>query len=203
MSVDVVVCGKNGEVSPLLREQAVEKVQRVEKYAGDIRRVEIDFSETRNRRVRAPQTCEILVHLKGHLVKGQASAPDQHAALDLALDKVEQQLRRLHERRTRKKNSRRAKERGAAAGEEGEPGETAGEPIVADLTASSDGSDRGVPVIVKTKQFWVKPMDPEEAALQMELLGHDFFLFTSSENGRAAVIYRRRDGHLGLIEATG
>ena len=56
---------------------------------------------------------------------------------------------------------------------------------------------------MKTKQFEVKPMDVEEAALQMELLGHDFFLFTQRRERRAAVIYRRRDGHLGLIEATG
>ena len=56
---------------------------------------------------------------------------------------------------------------------------------------------------MKTKQFSVKPMDVEEAALQMELLGHDFFLFTNAETGGASVIYRRRDGRLGLIEATG
>ena len=56
---------------------------------------------------------------------------------------------------------------------------------------------------MKTKAFEVKPMSPEEAALQMELLGHDFFVFRSTENDRAAVLYRRRDGALGLIEVTG
>ena len=59
------------------------------------------------------------------------------------------------------------------------------------------------PAIVKTKQFAVKPMPPEEAALQMELLGHDFFLFRNTESDNAAVLYRRRDGALGLIEVTG
>ena len=63
----------------------------------------------------------------------------------------------------------------------------------------ADGGAR----IVKTKQFAAKPMDPEEAALQMELLGHDFFLFTNTETGHAAVLYRRHDGHLGLIETSG
>ena len=63
-------------------------------------------------------------------------------------------------------------------------------------TATSRSSSR-------SKQFAVKPMDVEEAALQMELLGHDFFLFTSTETGRAAVLYRRRDGTLGMIEAAG
>ena len=56
---------------------------------------------------------------------------------------------------------------------------------------------------MKTKQFTIKPMAPEEAALQMELLGHDFYFFTNSESGRAAVVYRRHDGDLGLIESTG
>jgi putative sigma-54 modulation protein len=57
--------------------------------------------------------------------------------------------------------------------------------------------------IVKTKEFTIKPMSAEEALLQMDLLGHDFFLFTSSESGRAAVIYRRNDGNFGLIETAG
>ncbi len=56
---------------------------------------------------------------------------------------------------------------------------------------------------MKTKRFTAKPMDPEEAALQMDLLGHDFFLFTNTETGHAAVLYRRHDGHFGLIETSG
>jgi putative sigma-54 modulation protein len=57
--------------------------------------------------------------------------------------------------------------------------------------------------IVKTKRFSAKPMDPEEAVLQMDLLGHDFFLFTNTETGHAALLYRRHDGHFGLIETSG
>ena len=76
----------------------------------------------------------------------------------------------------------------------------------ADGIAEVDGleeTDGFGPAIVKTKQFAVKPMNPEEAALQMELLGHDFFLFRNTESENAAVLYRRRDGALGLIEVTG
>ena len=76
------------------------------------------------------------------------------------------------------------------------------EPDAFDDVAEPDGDD-GPRVVVKTKQFNVKPMDVEEAALQMDLLGHDFFLFTNADSGRASVLYRRRDGQLGLIEATG
>ena len=69
--------------------------------------------------------------------------------------------------------------------------------MVMSTTTSGDG-----PRIAKRKRFATKPMDPEEAALQMELLGHAFFLFTNTENGRAALLYRRNDGDLGLIETT-
>ena len=66
-----------------------------------------------------------------------------------------------------------------------------------------DADEEHEPLVVKTKQFEVKPMATEEAALQMQLLGHDFFVFRSTANGRAAVLYKRRDGALGLIEVSG
>ncbi len=198
--MEVVVFGKHVEVSARLREFTEEKVERISKFARDVRRVEVDYSEIRNPRVAENQTCEILVHLTGHLVKGTASASDPHAALDLALDKVERQLRKLHTRRTRKRSSRRDGGRGRAAmGSNGEGLEGVLDPIES-VTATSVAEATSEPTIVKTKQFIVKPMSPEEAALQMDMLGHDFFLFNSSETGRAAVIYRRRDGDLGLIE---
>jgi putative sigma-54 modulation protein len=187
---DVVVFGKHVEVTAPLRDLTLEKLARLDRFATDVRRIEVEFSEIRNRRAAAPQTCEILVHLTGHLVKAHAAAADHASALDLALEKVAHQLRRLHERRT----SRRASRRDGGPGRAASNGAAAGEPA-----PEHDGEAE----IVKTKQFAVKPMAPEEAALQMELLGHDFFLFTSAENGRAAVIYRRRDGHLGLIESAG
>jgi putative sigma-54 modulation protein len=194
MTVDVVAFGKHVEVPPELRDHAVAKLQRVEKFAADVRRVDVDFSVPPNRRSAASR-CEILVHLKKHLVKGCANAGDQRTALDLAYERVEHQLRRLHERRTSRRPSRRNGARPAAASN----GVGTGEHLLDETVADTDATAR----IVKTKQFEVKPMQTEEAALQMELLGHDFFLFTSTDSGRAAVIYRRRDGSLGMIEATG
>jgi ribosomal subunit interface protein len=194
---DVVVFGKQLDVSPELRAHAEEKVRRVERFASDVRRVEVDFSEAHNPRVAQRSTCEILVHVTGHLVKSHGSAADAHTALDAALDKVERQLRRLHERRTARRGARRDGGPGRARvnGATGpEPGGGVPEP---------EGEAESGPLIVKAKQFAVKPMAPGEAALQMELLGHDFFLFTNAETSRAAVVYRRRDGNLGLIEAAG
>lgn len=199
--MEVVVVGKRIEVPPALRATAIEKAERLGRFADDIRRIEVDFSQTRNRRVGDTECCEILVHLKGHLAKGHASSGDPKAALDVAIEKVEHQLRRLHERRVTRRGSRRDGGPGHAArdGNGGPAGAVEGDGLGEHEPADSDDDA----LIVKTKQFAVKPMDPEEAALQMGLLGHDFFLFTSSETGRAAVVYRRRDGHFGLIEALG
>jgi putative sigma-54 modulation protein len=113
-------------------------------------------------------------------------------ALDLALEKVEHQMRRLHERRVRRGNRARGRDARSDASTNG----------LGEVDDVEDDDDTG-PAIVKTKQFAVKPMPPEEAALQMELLGHDFFLFRNTESDNAAVLYRRRDGALGLIEVTG
>ncbi len=184
-SMDVVVFGKHVEIDAELRALTEEKLERISKYARDVRRIDVDFGEHKTRRAEDSHTCEILVHVNHHLVKGTAAASEHAVALDLALDKVEHQMRRLHERRVDRRNG--SRDRSERAGAE----------------APATEADESEPRIVKTKEFAVKPMDPEEAALQMELLGHDFFLFRKSRSDRASVLYRRRDGALGLIEVTG
>jgi putative sigma-54 modulation protein len=191
VTVDIVVVGKHSEVDTNLRALTTEKVDRVHKFANDVRRIEVDYDHHPTRRAEDSHTCEILVHVNHHLVKGTAAATEYAIALDRTLDKVEQQMRRLHERRVGRRNGARSRGTRAAVGAVGDAG-----------TMDADGDDEPG-LVVKTKQFAVKPMDVEEAALQMELLGHDFFLFSNAGSGRAAVIYRRRDGQLGLIEATG
>jgi putative sigma-54 modulation protein len=192
--MDIEVRGKNRPVSSRLDAAAREKVSRIAKFTHDAGRVEVDFAEQQHRRVAESQLCEITVHLKKHFVKAHACASEPEAALDLAVDKIGHQVARIKEKRVTRSHAGR-RNRGA-------PDVDAG--VAAD--AASDGDDeeeRLADRIVKTKRFTMKPMGPEEAALQMELLGHDFFLFTNSENGHAAVIYRRRDGYLGLIETLG
>jgi putative sigma-54 modulation protein len=192
--MDIVVVGKHGGVDARLRALTAEKVERVNKFASDVRRIEVDYAHHPTRRAEDSHTCEILVHVRQHLVKGSAPATEYVIALDRAIDKVEQQMRRLHERRVDRRNGTRARDGARAAANGVGPDDT-----------GDDGDDTGddARVLVKTKQFSVKPMDVEEATLQMELLGHDFFLFTNAASGVASVIYRRRDGRLGLIEATG
>jgi putative sigma-54 modulation protein len=176
--MDIVVRGKNRTVPDRLRSITHEKVSKIARFTHDAGHVEVDFSDVNTARIGERQLCEITVHLKRRFLKAHAAAVEPDAALDLAIAKVEHQVARLKDKRVSRAHPR----RGAGA-------------------PSDDDLDDDVgPRIVKTKRFAAKPMDPEEAALQMELLGHAFFLFTNTETGHAALLYRRKDGNLGLIE---
>ena len=194
--MDIVVRGKNRPVSSRLDAVAREKVSRIAKFTHDAGRVEVDFAEQQHRRVTEAQLCEITVHLKKHFVKAHACAPEPEAALDLAVDKIGHQVARIKDKRVSRSHPRRRN--GAVTN--GEVLVDTGDGLSDAAEEDDDASDAR---IVKTKRFTAKPMDPGEAALQLQLLGHDFYLFTNSETGRAAVLYRRHDGDLGLIETTG
>ena len=111
--MDIVVVGKHGDVDAALRALTIEKVERVDKFASDVRRIEVDYEHHPTRQAEDSHTCEILVHVRQHLVKGTAAATEYAIALDRALDKVEQQMRRLHERRVGRRNGTRAEARRA------------------------------------------------------------------------------------------
>jgi putative sigma-54 modulation protein len=192
--MDIVVRGKNVDVSPRLRKLAREKLNKISRFTHDATRVEVDFSELRNRRVADNHVCDVIVHLKRNFVKAHAAASDPGVALDLVMDKVEHQVSRIKEKRVARSHAGR-RHRG--------PPNADAEPLADTEPDGEDDENRLADRIVREKRFTMKPMAPEEAALQMEVLGRDFFLFTNSENGHAAVIYRRRDGNLGLIETIG
>ena len=194
--MDIVVRGKNVDVSPRLRKLAREKIRKIARFTHDAGRVEVDFSELRNRRVADNQVCDVIVHLKRNFVKAHAAASEPAAALDLVVDKVEHQVARIKEKRIARTHAGR---RSRAAPNGGDAVSVSEVDVETDDDDGLGAADR----IVERKRLAMKPMRPEEAALQMELLGHDFFLFTNAENGHAAVLYRRRDGNLGVIETTG
>jgi putative sigma-54 modulation protein len=190
--MEIVVRAKNTKVDPRVQQIAREKVEKLARFGIQVTRVEVDFSEIRNPRVHDCELCELTVHLKRHFVKAHASSTDQLAALDLVIDKADHQVARLKERKVdRTHKPRRRKLTPLPQLEEWE------EPVPE--TSNGDGHAE----IIKTKQFTAKPMTVEEAAMQMDLLGHAFYLFLDVGSGNASVLYRRRDGHLGLIEAVG
>ncbi len=199
--MDIEVRGKNRPVSSRLDAAAREKVSRIAKFTHDAGRVEVDFAEQQHRRVAESQLCEITVHLKKHFVKAHACASEPEAALDLAVDKIGHQVARIKEKRVSRSHPR--KRNGAIGNGSATNGAFSDGDGEGDADGELEDDDDSDARIVRTKQFTAKPMDPGEAALQLQLLGHDFYLFTNSETGRAAVLYRRHDGDLGLIETTG
>ena len=182
--MDIAIRHRNVEVSPALRQAVEEKVARLNRFLEGMDRAEVRFSEERNPRIADKEVCEVTMHGHGHIVRARASATDSFAAVDRVVDKLEHRMEKLKGKLLGRSHPRR------------HPSVDS----VPEISADADGNV-SEPQIVKTKKFEMKPMTPEEAALQMDLVGHEFYLFTSSETGRAAVVYRRHDGHIGLIDA--
>jgi putative sigma-54 modulation protein len=176
--VRLQVKGRNIEVSDSIRSYAQEKLGKLERQLRDPTRVELELTVERNPSIAENQIAEATIWTKGPILRARESSHDMKASIDQLVDKLERQVTRYKEKRQRKSSRR-----------DGIPAEEApGVPV------ESEG------MIVKTKQFAVKPMTAEEAVLQLELVGHDFFVFRSADSGDVNVVYRRRDGAYGLIE---
>jgi len=178
--VTVRVHGRNMQVPDDIKSLAEDRVRHAGRIFDDGGAVDVEFSEMNNPRIDGRYTVEITTHVAGHIVRIEADAIDERSALDTATDRYERQLRRLKERLIQRNRSAN-KDLNHADG------------------WSDVSSDRGVG-IVRTKRFAMKPMTSEEAVLQMEMLGHDFFFFLDAESDKHCVVYHRRDGDVGLIE---
>jgi putative sigma-54 modulation protein len=177
--VRLQVKGKNVEVTDSLKDYALQKLGKLEKHLNDAARLELELQVEKNPSISQNQVAEATVWTKGPVLRARESSTDMKASIDQLVEKLERQARRYRDKR------RRGHGRGNHdQGVEGIP--------VVPLEEN--------PVIVKTKQFAVKPMTPEEAVLQLELIGHDFFVFQNADANDVNVVYRRRDGNYGLIE---
>lgn len=171
------VKGKNVEVSDALRGYAQEKLGKLERHLHDATRLEVELAVERNPSIAENQVAEATVWTKGPILRASERSTDMRASIDLLAVKLERQVHRYRDKRRR----------GPARHQEH---------VVEGRQAAAEEE----PFIVKTKQFPVKPMTPEEAVLQLELIGHDFFVFRNVESEDVSVLYRRRDGNYGLIE---
>jgi putative sigma-54 modulation protein len=181
--VDVRVHGRNVRVEDKVASLATEKIGHAGRIFDDGAVADVELSELRNPRSAGERfKVEVTTHTAGNTVRVVSMAPDALAAVDVAAAKLERQLRRLKERliqRSRKRDNK----------------------LLNGVLPPSDedGSD-GPLTIVRKKRFAMRPMTAEEAGLQMEMLGHDFFFFLDAESGKYCVLYHREDGDLGLIE---
>ncbi|TML92128.1 MAG: ribosome-associated translation inhibitor RaiA [Actinobacteria bacterium] len=193
--MDVTVRGRNIEVSEQLRAAAAEKVARLGRLLQGMDQAEVHFMEEKNPRISEKEVCELVLAGHGHIVRAKAASSDAFTALDQAVAKLEHQLAKLKGKLLGRSHPRRHESVNSVKADEDD---------TRDREATDDANDpgAGLPTIVKTKHFAIKPMTPEEAALQMDLLGHDFYFFTNADTERAAVVYRRNDGDVGLIDGT-
>ena len=182
------VKGKNLEMSDTIRSYAEEKFRKLERHLADPTKVELELSLEKNPSIADNHVAEATIWTKGPTLRACESSSDWRASIDELVGKLERQAKRYREKRRNHHvhtNSAPLLAQGAATEY------SRGAPVV---------PGEPEPMIVKTKQFPVKPMTPEEAVLQLELIGHDFFVFRNSEVGEVGVVYRRRDGNYGLIE---
>jgi putative sigma-54 modulation protein len=176
------VKGKNVEVSDSIRRYAEEKLQKLERQLHALTQVELELRVERNPSISANQIAEATVFTKGPTLRAREASTDMKASIDQLTEKLLRQVEHYRAKRSRKQ----------IRGNGMPPG-----------GSMSNPDEETGPQIVKSKQFSVKPMSAEEAALQLELVGHDFFVFRSDESGDVNVIYRRKDGGYGLIEPSG
>jgi ribosome hibernation promoting factor len=172
------VKGRNLEVSEQIRQYAEDKLGKLDRLVKDPTRVELELLVEKNPSISDNHVAEATVWTKGPVLRARESSADMKASIDQLVDKLERQVKRYREKRR-------------VAPRRHVPPPAEAPPVEVDETAVA---------ITKTKQFTVNPMTPDEAVLQLELIGHDFFVFRNAESDGINIVYRRRDGHYGLIE---
>lgn len=186
--MEITIHERNTKISQQVKDLAEEKLEKISRFVHDAHRIEVDFIEQPSKKPTQRYICEVTVHCKKNFLKGHAEALEAGEALDKVIDKVEHQAQKLKSRRVSRFHPRKRDPKTHAMLPDEDFAALLGE----------EGQDEQVK-LVKVKELDVKPMDVEEATLQMDLLGHDFFLFHNSQDDKLAVLYRRKDGNLGII----
>lgn len=171
--------GENVEVTDAIRDYVVKRISKLQKFFED----SVEATAHVNLKVYPNRTykVEVTIPLPYLTLRAEETSNDMYGSVDLVTDKLERQIRKY-----KTKVNRKSREKGLKNLE---------------FVPSDDDSASDELKIVRTKQVSLKPMDPEEAVLQMDMLGHDFFVFQDAETNRTSIVYRRRDGRYGLIEA--
>jgi ribosomal subunit interface protein len=198
--MEVVVRGRNVEVPDHFRQHVAEKLVRIERYDSKIIRTDVELHHERNRRQNdSCQHVELTCRTRGPVVRSEACAADFYRALDLAIEKLERRLRQAADRR-RVHYGRRTPTSVATA--TAATADSSAEVVAPPGPASGEDTDEGPGRIVREKEHPAKPMTVDQALFEMELVGHDFYLFADQETGRPSVVYRRRAYDYGLIRLT-
>lgn len=175
----ITVKGKNMDVTDPLQRYAEKKVEKLERYFHNLREAVVTQSTQRNWHI-----VEVTLEGDGILLRGEERSENMYASIDQVVEKLERQIKRFKGKLIERTH----------------PAESAKMHAAAAMVEEVESAGSDVPQIVRTKTFAMKPMLPDEAAMQMEMVNHDFYVFSNAESGHINVIYKRQDGNYGLIE---
>ena len=171
------ITGRNIELTKGLKDAVEDKLSRLEKYFTPDTDVYVTLSVEKER-----QKIEVTIPMKGNIIRSEQVSNDMYVSIDLVEEVIERQLKKYRTKLVTKKQA-------------------GGEFFTSEFMNTQDVEDDEAIKIVRSKKFGMKPMYPEDACLQMELLGHDFFVFRDSMSDEVSVVYKRKDGTYGLIES--
>jgi ribosomal subunit interface protein len=198
-SMEIVVHGRNVVVPDHYRVHVAEKLAKLERYDHKIIRTDVELQHEKNPRQNGScQHVEITCRTRGPVVRSEACADDFYKALDLAADRLERRFRQAADRRRVHYGKRTPRSIAEVTAALTEP---AGSTLATDGDAAEDGPD-GPGQIVRVKEHPAKPMTIDQALFEMELVGHDFYLFSDADSGQPCVVYRRHAYDYGLIRLT-
>ena len=169
-----IISGKNIDITDGLRSAVTEKLKKLERYFTPDTEVHVTLSVEKER-----QKIEVTIPVKGNIIRSEQSSTDMYVSIDLVEEVIERQLKKYKNKIIDKKQSAQA---------------------FSDYFINEETEDDEEIQIVKTKRFGIKPMDPEEACVQMELLNHNFYVFLNAETEEVNVVYKRKGHSYGLIE---
>lgn len=172
--MNYIITGKNIDVTDGLRNAVYDKLGKLERYFTPDTDIIVTLSVEKDR-----QKIEVTIPVKGTTIRSEQVSTDMYVSIDLVEEIIERQLKRYKTKLT-------AKEQSAVS--------------FSDLFLQEEYEESDGPKIVRTKRFGIKPMDAEEACVQMELLGHSFYVFRNCDTDEVNVVYRRKNGTYGLIE---
>jgi putative sigma-54 modulation protein len=179
--MDLQLSGKNFEITSSIRDYVVKKLNRLTRYINGIEEIKVEITEENTRMPKDRYTVQITLNSKGNILRGEERASNINLAIDKAVKLLARQVRRFKEKLIKK-----------------------GRDSIVDMVKEDKTDKYGRLVIsekiVRMKRFPIKAMSTEEAAEQMELLSHDFYLFTNASTGKLNLLYRRKAGNYGVIE---
>jgi len=170
--MNIIVTGRHLEITPALKTYAEKKIRRFDRYLSSIAEAIVTITVEKYR-----HKVEVLMKANGVLIQAEGTTNDVYSSIDEVTEKLERQVKKYKEKLVSHRKT------------EGKPGVMPAEAVLPETGR-----------IIKNKRFELRPMSPDEAAMQMELLDKDFYVFTNDNSGDINVIYRRKDGNFGLIE---